>query len=321
MKHTIHVVTIASLFGCSSPEAALDEDAKVPESSEVEIVEEAVFEEPEDAGVEDAEEEPEGISVREMMAQIRANQERTRPTSWYVPSDPDELRTASMLALLRVCVSEEGWADPDPNTEEVGLGCKALWQTARHARGCMLDENTAVSCRDPRLERPAQISPTLVGLYRHSRFATGTVEPRTFRQRWVSTLTLDCEQPSGWPERTRDGSDDYADWISYRPHCGALVEAIGDIVDGTDNLRACPRNSRPIAWGCDPNRRRAIREVLGVSRPANGCNDTWLAQRRQLERLDCGETENAYYCRPGTPHCGTVPESEQILAERENLMN
>jgi hypothetical protein len=47
-----------------------------------------------------------------------------------------------------------------------------------------------------------------------------------------------------------------------------------------------------------------------------GCNDTPNVIGR-LERLDCGETMDAFWCRPGTPHCGTLPESERILLARE----
>lgn len=313
MKRTLHTAAIISILGCSAPATELElQDGGAPDAGVITEIVEAPQPEP-DAGPPPVA----TIQVSDMLRQMdntAAQRERQRPTMWEIPTDPDELRRVTMEALLRVGVSEEGWANPG--------GIKAIWQTTSPARGCMLNETTAMGCRDPRLPEQPDRGPPVVGLYRHSRYATGTVPPNTQRQRWTSTLTLDCEQPSGWPTHASDGSD-YAEWRSYRDLCEALVVAIGEIVDGTDNIQACPPDSRPIAWGCDPTRRRAQREILGLRRSTHGCNDTPIAMRRRLVRLDCGETENAYYTRPGYPHAGTLPASERRLhaLEAQNLEN
>jgi len=228
--------------------------------------------------------------------------QRLREGRLPVPTDRDELRARTIEALLRVAISEEGWANE--------IGMKAIWQVARATRGCLDENNVHVSCRDPRSTR--RRAPPLAGLWRNSPRATGNLPPVGRRGAWVRSITVDCEQPTEWPKRTRRGSP-YAQWVSYQGHCEDLVRAAEAIVDGKDHIQACPSGSRPIAWGCDPERRRAIREVLGRNRPVNGCNDSPIARRRQLQRLDCGETENAYWCRPGTPHCGTLPASERAL--------
>ena len=244
------------------------------------------------------------ISVREMRRTIH-RREAIRRSRWRIPTDPNELRTVTIRTLVRVAASEEGWANE--------IGMKALWQTTFYARGCLTEDNRGVGCRERDATR--RRAPRVHGLWRHSPFASGVLPPRTQRQRWVSTITLDCEQPAGWPRLTRRGTP-YAQWVSYEPLCVELVATATSIVDGTDHIQACPAGSRPISWGCDPFRRRAIMEVLGRERALGGCNDTPIAIRRQLQRLNCGETENAYWARPGTPFAGTLPRSEMVLRER-----
>ncbi|HEY5657326.1 MAG TPA: hypothetical protein VIY27_06015 [Myxococcota bacterium] len=245
--------------------------------------------------------EVETVSVRAMLARI----ERQR---WRAPEDPAELEEATVRALLAVCIGEEGWANP--------LGCKAIWTAARTTRGCVDAHGYQRACRHPSATRRRESM--LSSLRRMSPRHTGARPTRGRRDAWTSTLTPDCEQPSGWPELARDGSP-YAEWVSYEPLCEALVVEVRRIVAGEDELEACPPRSRPLAWGCDPFRRLAIREVLGRERPLRGCNDRWIAERRRLHRLDCGETENAYYCREGTPGCGSVPVSERELLERTGI--
>ena len=293
--------------GCTSPVlepptpiAALLEEEE-PDGLVVEVVEEEVESNEDDATLPAA---IATISVREMRSRIH-RREAIRQARWVIPTDPQELRTLTIRTLVRVTASEEGWAN--------FVGMKALWQSTYSARGCLTEDNRGTSCRaDDATRRRA---PRVHGLWRHSPFASGQFEPRTRRQRWVSTITLDCEQPEGWPRLTRRGTP-YAQWVSYEDHCEALVAEAERIVDGTDSIVACPPTSRPIAWGCDPFRRQAVRDVLGRERALGGCNDTPIAVRRQLQRLDCGETENAYWCRPGTPFCGTIPRSEMVLRER-----
>lgn len=289
---------LALLVGCAQP---VVEEPSNPEP----IAEPLVVVEEEDAGVEEDLPEPTetvpvaALSVAKMMNRMR-RREAVRRSRWLVPTDREELRQETLLALVRVAISEEGWANP--------TGMKALWQTTRSARGCLTEDNYAVSCRHSQATR--RRAPPVHGLWRHSPYATGRLPSASRRQRWVSTVTLDCEQPSGWPPPP------YAEWRSYQRHCERLVEVAESIVDEEDDIQACPAGSRPIAWGCDPVRRQAIREVLGRDRAVAGCNDTPIARRRQLQRLDCGETENAFWCRPGTPHCDTLPESEIVLQQR-----
>jgi hypothetical protein len=290
----------------------------VAEPAQVIEVEEVVEE---DAGLPPLEEpETETVAVatvsvarmRATIARERNNSRRGVHESWVIPESAEDRRTQTMEALLRMTVSEEGWANH--------IGISALWQVAITTRGCMAEGDFAVPCSDPRSTR--RRAHPLTSLWRHSPRATGRLPSRSRRGLWVSTLTLDCEQPSGWPSLTRRGTP-YASWANYDDHCESLVEEIARVVDGESEVRACPPNSRPITWGCDPFRRRAICEVLGRHCNADGeaniagCNDTPIAHRRNLERLDCGETSNAFWCRPGTPHCGTLPASERELLRRD----
>lgn len=250
----------------------------------------------------------EAISAHSIRNHIRAVQaaEDAEYELWRIPSDPAELLARSTTELLRVCISEEGWANE--------VGCKAVWQTAHQIRPCIAEDGEhAVSCRDPRATN--RRAPTLTGLWRFSPHVTGFRSMTTRRQRWTGTIERDCSQPSGWPTATANGTP-YALWSNYEDLCIELEAHVSRIVRGTDEIHACPPRSKPIAWGCDPTRRAAQREVLGQSRPVRGCNDTPIARRRNLQRLNCGETENAYWCRPGTPHCNTLPRSERTYLQR-----
>ena len=223
-----------------------------------------------------------------------------------VPQDAEELRQRSIQTLLRVCISEEGWANPG--------GCRAIWQTAQRTHRCLTEDNIAVSCRSEEAAHPHRRAPTLAGLWHLSPRASGVRVANRSRQQWTAGIQTTCEEPENWPQRTRSGQP-YALWRNYRAHCERLVQDITRIVDGVSEQRACPPRSQPIAWGCDPERRAAITEVLGLPRPARGCNDSPIAHRRGLHRLNCGETENAFWCRPGTPHCNTLPRSERVYRQ------
>lgn len=286
----------AALMLCSCTDPILDVEQQ--QEQEPEPILEVQVEDASEAEV------VEPVTLASISAVLAASPRRGED-SWVVPRDPRALRLKTMEALLRVTTSEEGWANH--------IGISAIYAVMTETRRCLSVGNFDVSCRDSRSSR--RRAPELSSLWRHSPRATGQYESRTRRQRWTSTMTLDCGEPSGWPPPP------YAQWVNYRPLCEALVEEIAEVVDG-EAARACPEGSRPITWGCDPFRRRAICEVLGRHCNAEGvaitrgCNDTPIAHRRGLERLDCGETANAYWCRPGTPHCGTLPESERVLHDR-----
>lgn len=300
-------ISLLVLLACSTPSSSGTHEGSSQEDSAVQgavlgldvVVDDVEELQPEEAPQEEPEvlrPAPEVVGV----AAIRRDRPEERPTEFLLPSEED-LEERSVEALLRVCVNEEGWSS--------GLGCKAIWQVARQVRACVSRDGThAVRCRS--VGSTGVAAPPITGLWQISPRASGVRASRSRRTIWTSHLTTSCEEPHGWP--TTEG---HAPWTSYRRRCASMVRVIRQIVRGR-GPEACPRSSRPIAWGCDPTRREAQREVLGIPRPQMSCNDTGIARRRGLQRLNCGETNNAFWCRPGTPHCNTIPPSERILRQR-----
>lgn len=117
------------------------------------------------------------------------------------------------------------------------------------------------------------------------------------RLRWVGALTPDCSEPANWPRtassRNRDGTysiHPHPPWSSFRDRCLAVFARAEEVIaanpiNTVDDWSVC---MRPVHdWG--------------------GWMDRERAERIGLVAVDCGETRNDFYCRPGVdPTCFEV---------------
>jgi len=206
--------------------------------------------------------------------------------AWDLPPDPKtshELRDATALALARVCVNEEGWDSPD--------GCAAIWNVALNVRSSRCAEVSrgfpVTLCRKdgrpfPAASKvPGSRETALSALRRLSRRTTGMVPPTTQRLAWTSTLQDSSQPPTNWREcgSLPAGAPCYGTWRRYAGPWRRVREHARNLVASGRRAPQCGSEGRRrvIAWG--------------------GEMDHWLAVRRGLVELDCGETRNRFYSR------------------------
>jgi hypothetical protein len=189
------------------------------------------------------------------------------------------------LMLARICVNEADWSEAD---------CRAIWSVVLNVRSRRCDPTRArpgeVPVTECEAEDGSRFAPArspaagaqetlLSAMRRLSRSTTGHSGPRSARQRWTATLQDSSAPPPGWrecgqlpPETGCDGT--------WRAHAGAW----GRVRSLARSLVASGRHSpqcgaegqrRVIAWG--------------------GEMDRWLAERRGLVEVDCGDTANRFY--------------------------
>jgi hypothetical protein len=194
---------------------------------------------------------------------------------WGIPGKSE--REATTLALFRVCVSEGGWERPED--------CAAIWQVVSNIRGCADATGERVRCSDP---SAAGRESKLSAMRRAAGRVLGVRPPLLERQRWTSSLRLDCEEPDGWPRRIS--------WRAYRKRCKAAVGVARKLVRSKAPEKSCEGN--PIAWG--------------------GEMDNHLACMRGLAMSTCElpDGSNNFWCRPGREGCADVrePICDEILA-------
>jgi hypothetical protein len=110
---------------------------------------------------------------------------------------------------------------------------------------------------------------------------------RVSRMHWVGELTPDCTEPPSWPRvstRRVGGSVrvvEHPPWSHYVDSCRSVMERAREVVSlSLDNVEDWSRCESPVHdWGGSMDRDRAAR--IG------------------LVEIECGETANDFYCRPG----------------------
>lgn len=105
---------------------------------------------------------------------------------------------------------------------------------------------------------------------RHSRYMIPGRTSLPARQRWVTSLDLEGTRPSDLP--------DSASWERLERPWLRRIALARALIDGRVPDRPCP--APVIAWG--------------------GTMDDHIAHRRGLARVDCGDTENRFWARPGS---------------------
>jgi len=87
---------------------------------------------------------------------------------------------------------------------------------------------------------------------------------QTRRNRWTSTLQLDCSEPEGWPEMKRDGSRRMDPWRShYGKRCRLVVETTRAFLQGRMETHC---DGDPTTWG----------SVSDIYRPGGAHDNDWL---------------------------------------------
>ena len=159
-----------------------------------------------------------------------------------------EVSRMEHLLLTRICVSEDGFDDVDDD-------CAAIHEVLRSvARRHGLSLASAMRAYSSR--------------------ATGALPPRTARQTWVASLSLDCREPHGWSalNAMRRGAGQRAvSWSRARAPCLRRVEHTHELLR-TGRI-VC--DEPPDHWGGRMDRPRALR-----------------AGWREVE---CGETDNEFW--------------------------
>lgn len=198
---------------------------------------------------------------------------------WNVPQG--ESKQILETALLRVCMAE---ADGEPQD------CVGIWQVLKNIRNrsCSRDFVRRITeCEEDGGE-------TMLSTIRRAQphiLAVPTYKLRNSRAGWIRNLETDCEMPDGWRQGENRWDARYGSKI-----CPQTVELVRHLVKNElppprpgARLKWLP--GRPITWGgrCETNRA--------------SCDDR-IACARGLARIkNTGETQNAFWCRPGSPGC------------------
>lgn len=299
---------LAFVCACSTPEEvpaadlpAIDAEAGIIEIEPMEI--EASIEAPSEI---------ETISVAAMRRRLRSqlSPEEQREALWDLAHLPQE--EAEATALMRVWGSEVEWTN---ERDMIGI-----WQVVQNvrARHCDVNQNAharrrITQCRTATgevvsVEEGDDIEgaeeTVLSALRRLSERALGIVDARTRRGAWISSMTLDCSEPEGWP-RTRGPWDR----STTRANCEQYAPLARELVSG--ETRRQITQARVIAWGGRCERHCDDPADPSTCRQTGACDDS-MACRRGLTRIHDTTTSNAFWCRPGTPHC---PDSIDPICE------
>lgn len=213
----------------------------------------------------------------------------SRTVLWNVPDETGLDATAT--GLLRISGTEVEWQSEN---DLVGV-----WQVAQ-----------AVRRRDCDRERTPEITEcendeetVLSALRRLSRHAMGVVPARRVRQEWIRAIGLSCDEPEGFPERRSWTARRRGNAPSLQESCQSIAETARGLVEGRIRRRVTGR-ATPVAWGgrCE--------------REGGACDDP-MACRRGLARIPNTGTQNALWCRPGSPGCPTWVEHDGVLYSDE----
>lgn len=192
-----------------------------------------------------------------------------RASLWNVPSG--ETEDAVATGMLRICTSEAEGSEED---------CVGIWQVLRNIRiqSCNRERFSHITECDEHGE-------TLLSVMRRAqRYALGMATARSQRSRWISEMNISCDPPSSFP-----GSVQSWDW-NHREPCERTVKLIDRLVSGR---HADITRSKVIAWG-------------GRCEDREGACDDHLACARGLARVADLNTDNAFWCVPGTPSCSNA---------------
>jgi hypothetical protein len=185
-----------------------------------------------------------------------------------------------MLALARICVNEEGWHNP--------RGCAAIWQVVQNVRSKTCNRkriSLSTQCRNGK-------ETSLSAMRRLSKRVTGIIPPTSSQQKWTSTLQANNHAPSGWIEckkaikqgkkRVSFPTGCHGVWELYSEPWAKVREIARKLYLGQVDTRPCPEKNTKhgpvIAWGYS--------------------GDLWLAERRGLIQVDCGDTGNYFFAKP-----------------------
>jgi hypothetical protein len=120
---------------------------------------------------------------------------------------------------------------------------------------------------------------------------TRLVARQTRRNRWTSTLKLDCSEPAGWPERKLDGKPMGSFRLHYGERCQRLVETTREFLKGHI---ASQCDGQPTTWGAGPDITRrggpieeGWTEVFCHHAPSAECAE--LDRRERLNSSVCAQ--------------------------------
>jgi hypothetical protein len=197
--------------------------------------------------------------------------------TWNVPEASSE--QAQATGLLRIWANEVGWAN---ERDMIGIWQVILNIRARH---CDRERSTAIT------ECANGEETALSAMRRASRTPMGLRPPRSSRKQWIRHVELECQEPEGWHQ--------LMPWSYLQERCKSAAVLAITLVHGS------ARSITPatiIAWGgrCEVS---CINPSDRSTCTSHGACDDHLACRRGLARVPNTETDNAFWCRPGTRAC------------------
>jgi len=222
------------------------------------------------------------LTMATVVQPIKAEESTTIPAAIVINAykQKNEPVKNPILALARICVNEEGWYNK--------RGCAAIWQVVQNVR--------SKTCNKKRIPLITQCKngkeTSLSAMRRLSKRVTGLVPPTTSQQKWTSTLQASNKPPNAWVECTGvkkvKGKEVaipigcHGVWKLYSDAWGELRKTARDLYAGRVKTPPCPKANNEhgpvIAWGYE--------------------GDLWLAKRRGLIQVDCGDTGNMFFAKP-----------------------
>lgn len=187
--------------------------------------------------------------------------------------------TSPILALARICVNEEGWSSK--------RGCAAIWQVVKNVRS-----KTCNIKKIPNITQCRHGQETYLSTMRRlSKRVTGIVPATREHHKWTSTLQMNDDPPTKWVEckRIRKGkkvmfhpANCHGTWSLYVERWREARKFARGLYWGHIKITPCPKSNEVhgpvIAWGYE--------------------GDLWLAKKRKLIQVDCGDTNNMFFAKP-----------------------
>lgn len=191
------------------------------------------------------------------------------------------LYDATLLVFARAVVHEANWihrpcgngpgpCDPSGDHNHAEFDAPAMFRVFRNTR---------------------RNYETLMGSMRnHMNYATEELPPRRSRSRWIVELNLEGSRPRHFPESDANGNA--LNWErDYQPRWLEVIALSRRLFAGQD-LGVCG-GAPLVTWG-------------GRCEDQHGACDDASGQRRGLVPIDCGNSSNRFWCRPGTQGCPTT---------------
>lgn len=216
------------------------------------------------------------------LTNVRANEPKTVPATLVKKAYQNKATPTQnpILALARICVNEEGWFNK--------TGCAAIWQVVQNVRSKTCNKKVIpliTQCKNGK-------ETSLSAMRRLSKRVTGLVPPTTPRQRWTSTLQPSKRPPLKWVECTSYKTVKnkrvsfpigcHGVWKLYSEAWLEILETAKKLYQRHHEDLPCPTanafHGPVIAWGYK--------------------GDLWLAKRRGLIQINCGDTGNFFFAKP-----------------------